>query len=79
MLALRNEMTGTIPPRAGMSVEDPYNAGVMAQTAYAKPMPSIPAMDGYWQTMGAAFRNIWNGEDIVTELNAAAEFIEALP
>jgi hypothetical protein len=29
--------------------------------------------------MGSAFRNIWNGADIASELNAAAEYIEAIP
>lgn len=79
MLELRHELTGTIPPRNDITVSNEQIAGVMAQAAYAKPMPSIPAMDGYWQTMGAAFRNVWNGQDIKTELDAAAAFIEAIP
>jgi len=79
MLELRYEITGNIPPRNDIVIENEYSAGILAQAAYAKPMPSIPAMDGYWTTMGAAFRNIWNGAEIEAELNAAAEFIEAIP
>jgi arabinogalactan oligomer/maltooligosaccharide transport system substrate-binding protein len=79
MLELRYEITGNIPPRKDIVIDNEYSAGILAQAAYAKPMPSIPAMDGYWTTMGSAFRNIWNGADIASELNAAAEYIEAIP
>lgn len=79
MLELRYEMTNTIPPRTDITIENEYNAGIMAQSQYAKPMPSIPAMEGYWSAMSSAFRNIWNGADIPAELDAAATYIETLP
>ena len=41
-------------------------------------MPPIPAMDGYWSSMGPAFNNIWNGSDVKTELDAAALVIESI-
>lgn len=78
-LELRYEMTKTIPPRLDIVIDDnPYFQGIMEQAVYAKPMPSIPAMDGYWVSMSPAFKNIWNGEDIKTELDAAAAAVEAI-
>lgn len=73
----RFEYTGQIPARNDVTVSDEYSAGVMAQAAYAFPMPSIPEMGQYWQTMGAAYANIWNGSDPKTELDAAAAVVEA--
>lgn len=78
MQTLRYEMTDTIPPRADVKIENEYFAGIMAQAAYAKPMPSIPQMDGYWVSMASAFKNIWNGEDVKNELDAAAAYVEAI-
>ncbi|ULQ60950.1 hypothetical protein K7I13_06765 [Brucepastera parasyntrophica] len=49
----------------------------MAQAAYATPMPTIPQMGTYWSSMNAAFASIWDGADVVKELNAAAAAMEA--
>lgn len=78
MQTLRSEMTQTISPRADVTSENPYFTGIMEQAAFAKPMPSIPAMDGYWASMGPAFNNIWNGSDVKTELDLAAQAVEAI-
>ncbi len=78
MQTLRSQMTNTISPRTDVVSENPYFAGIMEQAKYAKPMPSIPAMDGYWSSMGPAFNNIWNGSDVKTELDAAALVIESI-
>lgn len=75
---MRSEMTQTISPCTSVVSDNEYFAGIMEQAAFAKPMPSIPAMDGYWTAMGAAFKQIWDGADIVSQLNAAAEVIEAV-
>jgi arabinogalactan oligomer/maltooligosaccharide transport system substrate-binding protein len=78
MQTLRSQTTNTISPRTDVVSDNPYFAGIMEQAKYAKPMPSIPAMDGYWSSMGPAFNNIWNGSDVKTELDAAALVIESI-
>lgn len=78
MQKLRSDMTQTISPRTDVVSDNPYFAGIMEQAKYAKPMPFIPAMDGYWSSMGPAFNNIWNGSDVKTELDAAALVVEAI-
>ena len=77
MLTLRYQITSQIPCRKDITVDDAYSQGILAQGAYAKPMPSIPSMGQYWTSMGSAFGNIWNGNDVKTELDAAAAAVEA--
>ena len=45
--------------------------GFIAQLDYAFPMPSIPQMGAYWDAMGNASKNIWDGADVKKELDAA--------
>lgn len=78
MQKLRSDVTSTISPRVGVESANPYFEGIMEQAKFAKPMPSIPAMDGYWASMGPAFNNIWNGNDVKTELDAAALVVEGI-
>ena len=33
-------------------------------------MPSVPEMGTFWEAMNAASKNIWNGSDVKTELDA---------
>ncbi|MCL2719269.1 MAG: maltose ABC transporter substrate-binding protein [Lachnospiraceae bacterium] len=73
----RFEANGQIPARKDAQVDDELSAGILAQSAFAFPMPSINEMGQYWQSMGAAYGNIWDGADVVSELNAAAEVMEA--
>ncbi|MDD2647503.1 MAG: maltose ABC transporter substrate-binding protein [Eubacteriales bacterium] len=75
---LRSDMTSTISPCTSVTSDNEYFNGIMAQAAFAKPMPSIPAMDGYWTAMTAAFKQIWDGAPIVEQLNAAAQVIESI-
>lgn len=77
MLEKRYTTTSQIPPRKDIKIDDAFNSGILAQAAFAKPMPSIPAMGQYWPAMGSAYSNIWNGNDVKTELDAAAAAIEA--
>lgn len=76
-LTKRYELTSQIPPRKDIQIADDAHAGVLAQFAYSKPMPSIPAMGTYWASMGPAYQNIWNGNDIKTELDSAAAAVDA--
>lgn len=78
MQKMRSDMTQTISPSNEVVSDNPYFAGIAEQTKFAKPMPSIPAMDGYWASMGPAFNNIWNGTDVKTELDNAAKAVEAI-
>jgi len=76
-LLKRYEITAQIPPRNDVNISDDAHAGILAQFEYSKPMPSIPAMNFYWPAMASAYSNIWNGNDIKTELDTAAAAIEA--
>lgn len=78
MQELRTKMTNQIPVRNGVKTENPHFAGIIEQANFAKPMPSIPAMDQYWATMGPAFTNIWNGQSVKDNLDAAAAAVEAV-
>lgn len=69
MQRLRFDITGAIPS-IDISVESEYIAGIIKQLDYAFPMPSISEMGLFWDAMGSASQNIWNGEDVKTQLDA---------
>ena len=77
MQRLRFELTGGALPSIDVEVDSPYAEGFLTQLEYAFPMPSIPAMGGFWDSMNAASANIWDGADIQTELNAVDAAIKA--
>lgn len=70
MQQLRFELTGSLPS-IECEVDSPYVSGFLAQLDYAFPMPSVPQMTAFWDTMNAASANIWDGADVQTELDAA--------
>ncbi len=79
-LKLRYEMTNQLPPRNSLvdSIDDEHLKGVLEQAQYAFPMPSIPEMGVFWETLPTAFENVWNGNgEPETELKAAAEALRA--
>ena len=76
-LIKRFDITGQIPPRKDITVEDEWSQGILAQSQYAIPMPKITQIGTYWSAMGAAFANVWDGADPVDELNTAAAAMEA--
>jgi len=69
MQLLRYKITGAMPS-VFMKLDSPYMAGFIAQLNYAFPMPSIPQMGAYWDAMGNASKNIWDGANVKTELDA---------
>ncbi len=69
MQALRFKLTGALPS-VKISVDSPYLSGMMKQLEYAFPMPSIPEMNKYWNSMNNASKNIWDGADVKKELDA---------
>ncbi|WP_407426217.1 maltose ABC transporter substrate-binding protein [Treponema sp.] len=69
MQRLRFEITGAIPS-VNIEVESPYIKGFMNQLEYAFPMPTIPEMTMFWEAMNNASKNIWDGADVKTELDA---------
>lgn len=77
MLELRFETTDQIPPRKDIDTNKELSNGVKAQLAYAKPMPTIPQLGTYWSAMGSAYSGIWDGDPVDTDLNAAADAMEA--
>ena len=77
MQKLRFELTGGALPSIDVEVDSPYAAGFLAQLDHAFPMPSIPAMGGFWDSMNAASANIWDGNDIQTELDAVDTAMKA--
>jgi arabinogalactan oligomer/maltooligosaccharide transport system substrate-binding protein len=76
-LSKRFEITNQIPPRSDIEISDPLSKGVLAQAAYAVPMPTISQMGTYWSAMASAYSGIWDGDDVVRDLDAAAAAMEA--
>ena len=70
MQKLRFDITGALPS-ISVTVDSPYVNGFLAQLDYAFPMPSIPEMNAFWDALGSASSNIWNGADVKAELDAA--------
>jgi arabinogalactan oligomer/maltooligosaccharide transport system substrate-binding protein len=70
MQMLRFDLTGAIPS-VDIPIDSEYLPGLIKQLDYAFPMPSIPQMGKYWDAMGAASVNIWNGGNVQAELDAA--------
>ncbi|MBO6175950.1 MAG: maltose ABC transporter substrate-binding protein [Treponema sp.] len=69
MQQLRFEITGALPS-IDVAVESPYISGFLRQLDYSFPMPSIDRMSAFWASMDSASKNIWDGADVQTELNA---------
>lgn len=76
-LEKRYEITAQIPPRKDITVNDAFSKGILDQSKYAKPMPTIPQMNTYWSAMNAAFSGVWDGDDVTSALNNAAAAMEA--
>lgn len=68
MQKLRFDITGALPSTS-ITVDATYVPGFTEQLKYAFPMPSIPQMTAFWNTINAASGNIWNGSDVKTELD----------
>ena len=77
MQQLRFALTGAMPS-INTKVDSPYIPGFLDQLDYAFPMPSIPQMGSFWEAMGNASKNIWDGADVKKELDAANKSILAL-
>lgn len=69
MQQLRFDLTGAMPS-IDTPVSSPYISGFLKQLDYAFPMPSIPEMAKFWETMGNTSKNIWDGADAKAELDA---------
>ena len=69
MQKLRFEITGALPS-IDIALDSPYAAGFIKQLEYAFPMPTLPEMSMFWESMNSASKNIWNGADVKTELDA---------
>lgn len=76
-LEKRFALTKQIPPRMDIETNDKLSNGILAQTRYAVPMPTIPQMTAYWNSMGSAYAGIWDGDDVLTDLNSAAAAVDA--
>ncbi|MBP5464044.1 MAG: maltose ABC transporter substrate-binding protein [Treponema sp.] len=69
MQQLRFNLTGSMPS-IDTTVSSKYMPGFLKQLDYAFPMPSIPEMAAFWDTMGNTSKNIWNGANVKAELDA---------
>lgn len=74
MQQLRNDITGALPA-IDITVDDTQLQGFIDQLNFAYPMPSIPQMAAFWESANATSMNIWNGADVVSELDALQEAI----
>lgn len=57
-------------PSVEIEMEDETIAGFMEQLEYAVPMPSIPQMNTFWETMGSASKNIWDGAEVQSTMDS---------
>ncbi|MDF2821460.1 MAG: extracellular solute-binding protein family 1 [Clostridiales bacterium] len=73
----RYELTGGVPVLKDIEIADEYQAAIAAAGDNAVPMPSIPAMNAYWTVMGGIYTNIWNGNDVEAEMNAATTALKS--
>jgi arabinogalactan oligomer/maltooligosaccharide transport system substrate-binding protein len=76
-LEKRFSITKQIPPRNDITISDQNSMGILNQTKYAIPMPTIPQMGTYWSAMGAAYSGIWDGDNVKTDLDSAAAAMDA--
>ncbi len=76
LAGLRYEMTGMISASKTVTGYNDIDNGFMAQFSHAFPMPSIPEMAGFWNSMPTAFANIWDGKDVQTEISGAITAIK---
>jgi len=78
MQQLRADITGALAASSSeITYENEVVGGFGDQMKYAFPMPSIPQMGKFWDAMNSASANIWNGADILQELDAANSTILA--
>lgn len=70
MQQLRYELTNGALPSIDTQLSSENAIGFLKQLDYAFPMPSVPEMGTFWEAMNAASKNIWNGSDVKTELDA---------
>lgn len=69
MQQLRFDITGAMPA-INVKVSSEYIGGFLQQLNYAFPMPSVPQMSAFWEALGNASKNIWDGADVKKELDA---------
>ncbi len=69
MQQLRFNLTGAMPS-INTTVSSKYMSGFLKQLDYAFPMPSIPEMASFWEALGNASKNIWDGANVQSELDA---------
>ncbi len=69
MQQLRFNLTGAMPS-INTTVSSKYMPGFLTQLDYAFPMPSIPEMSSFWEAMNNASKNIWDGANVQSELDA---------
>lgn len=63
MQKLRYEYLKCIPS-VEVEIKNEAIEGFMEQLEYASPMPSTPKMTFFWDSMGSASKNIWDGADV---------------
>ncbi|MBP5520732.1 MAG: maltose ABC transporter substrate-binding protein [Treponema sp.] len=63
MQKLRFNLTQAMPA-IDIKVDSPYMEGFIKQLEYAVPMPLVPQMSKFWDALGNASIEIWNGKDI---------------
>lgn len=68
MQELRYEYLKCIPS-VEIQVKDETITGFMEQLEYATPMPSIPQMSSFWESMSSASKNIWDGADVQSTMD----------
>ncbi|MDQ0254620.1 arabinogalactan oligomer/maltooligosaccharide transport system substrate-binding protein [Evansella vedderi] len=69
------ELTGELPARVDVEIDDELRAAILEQAQHAIPMPNIPEMGQVWEPMGDALEFISQGDDAREVLEEAVEQI----
>lgn len=68
MQQLRYRLTGALPS-INITVDSEQALGFIKQLDYSYPMPSVPQMSAFWEYGTQASENIWDGNNVKTELD----------
>ena len=70
------DIAGEIPARDDITIDDELRNGILAQAAFAQPMPNIPEMSQVWGPINDALGFISQGEPVDEVLAEAVELIK---
>lgn len=76
MQQLRYELTATIPSTDKVEIDDEIMKVFIEQLKYSFAMPPVPQIAQYWTCFNSVYKNIWNGEDVETQIKEADDIFK---